>query len=79
MKTMTVGERLLAARTRLKKTQREIATALGVTQACVCEWEKGKAWLKLSDVRRVAKAYGLKPINLIPGEAEVAARKALAS
>ncbi len=76
---MTVGERLLTARTRLGKTQSQIAESLGVTQASVCDWETGKALLKLADVRRVAKAYGLKPVDLIPGEVELAARKARAS
>jgi transcriptional regulator with XRE-family HTH domain len=73
---MTVGERLLAARTRLKKTQSEMGDLLDVTQTCICEWETGKALLKLADVRRVAKAYGLKPVDLIPGETESAARRA---
>jgi transcriptional regulator with XRE-family HTH domain len=63
---MTVGERLKRARTRLDKTQAEIAAEVGCQQPTVHEWETDKAVPKTRDVRKVARAYGLRPEQLLP-------------
>lgn len=70
---MTVPERLRGARRKLKKRQRDIADEIGCTQPTIADWELGRALPRLQDLRTVAKAYGLKPEQLIPDETESAA------
>lgn len=57
------------ARRKLRKSQRDIAQEVGKTQPTVAEWEADRACPRLGEVRRVARAYGLKPVQLIPDEA----------
>jgi transcriptional regulator with XRE-family HTH domain len=54
------------ARKRLDKTQSQIADELGLPQPLISRWETGDAFPRTEDVRRVAKAYGLKPEQLLP-------------
>lgn len=63
---MTVGERLRKARERLRKRQADIAAELDCTQPTVAAWEADDALPRTADVRAVAKAYGLKPEQLLP-------------
>jgi transcriptional regulator with XRE-family HTH domain len=63
---MTVAERLRTAREKLGKTQLEIAEAVGKKQPTVCAWESGDTLPKTDEIRLVAKAYGLKPEQLLP-------------
>lgn len=69
---MTVGERLRKARKKLKKTQAEIAGELGKTQPTVTAWESDQTLPHTADVRAVARAYGLKPEQLLPVDGEAA-------
>jgi transcriptional regulator with XRE-family HTH domain len=59
-------ELMRAARLLAGKSQYEIATELGVAQALVSKWETGKGWPSTKNIRRVAKAYGLLPEQLLP-------------
>lgn len=61
-------ELMRAARERADKTQAQIADELGVTQPLIAKWEKGDGLPKTEDVRRVARAYGLKPEQILPAE-----------
>ncbi len=63
---MTVGERLRKARKKLAKRQLDIAVEVGRTQPTVAAWEADAALPETSIVRIVAKAYGLKPEQLLP-------------
>jgi transcriptional regulator with XRE-family HTH domain len=63
---MTVGEKLRRARRKLKKLQRDIADAVGVTQPTVHAWENDKWSPSIEQVRDVAQAYGLQPADLLP-------------
>lgn len=63
---MTVGQRLRRARHRLGKTQSDIAKETGRTQPCVHAWEADQALPRTSELRTVAKAYGVRPERLIP-------------
>lgn len=66
---MTVGERLREARKRIDKTQAEIAEIVGRTQPTVHAWESDQTLPRTEEVRVVAKAYGLKPEQLLPERA----------
>lgn len=63
---MTVGDRLKRAREKLGKTQTDIANELGRTQPTVHAWESGDASPRAKDIRAVAKAYGLRPDQILP-------------
>ncbi len=63
---MTVGERLQAARKRLRKTQSDIADELNCTQPTVHSWESDENLPRTKEIRAVAEAYGLRPELLLP-------------
>ncbi len=62
-KTSGVSVPLRAARERLEKTQRDIATELDVTQAAVSYWEAG-ATPRPELWGRIAKAYDVSEAEL---------------
>ena len=66
--TKTPAECMRAARDKAGKTQADIAHELGVTQPLIAKWEAGDALPRTEDVRKVAKAYGLKPEQILPQE-----------
>lgn len=61
-------EVMRAAREKAGKTQQEIADEVGVTQPLIHKWESGDGFPRTEDIRRVAKAYGVKPDQLIPAD-----------
>ena len=63
---LTFGARLRKARQRLGKSQLAIARELGKTQPTIHGYETDQAHPHLRDVRSVARAYGLRPAQLIP-------------
>lgn len=65
---MTVGERLKAARKRRNKTQQQIADELGCKQPTIADWESGRVLPKTREIRAVARAYGITPMQLLPDE-----------
>jgi transcriptional regulator with XRE-family HTH domain len=65
---VTTAERMRKARRAQKKRQRDIAEEVGRTQPTVAAWESGRAFPRLEELRRVARAYGLRPEFLIPAE-----------
>ena len=60
----TVGDVLIAARLRMRKTQAQIAKALGVVQSSVSDWERGRT--RPRDLRAVAAAYRVDVRRLLP-------------
>jgi transcriptional regulator with XRE-family HTH domain len=68
----TPAELMRAARERAGKTQEQLAVELGFTQVQIAKWEAGKALPTTKDIRRVARAYGLRPDQLIPSESSAA-------
>lgn len=63
---MTVGELLRKARKRRRKRQIDIANELGRTQPTISSWESDQTLPPARDARPVAKAYGLRPEQLLP-------------
>lgn len=55
-----VASTLIAARTRAKLTQAELAERMGTSQSAIARMESGKAAPSLTTLRRLAKATGLK-------------------
>ena len=51
--------RLLEARIAAKKTQEQLAGLLGVSTACVCQWEKGVTAPGVSRMPEVARVLGV--------------------
>lgn len=66
---MTTGELMRKSRKKQGKLQRQIAEELGCTQPTVHSWEADESHPHLKQVRAVARAYGLRPEQLIPREA----------
>lgn len=66
---MTTGELMRKSRLKKKKLQRHIAEELGCTQPTVHAWETDQSHPRVEQVRAVARAYGLRPEQLIPAEA----------
>lgn len=62
----TTGKLMRSAREQAGLTQQAIATVLGFTQAQIVKWESGEALPKTEDLPRVARAYGIEPIQLVP-------------
>ena len=67
-----IGDRLKRARKRNGKTQAQIAAEVGVTQPLVAKWEDGGGLPITDDLRKAARAYGLRPDQLIPPLAKTA-------
>lgn len=66
MAKRTTGEVLAAARERAALTQEQIAQALQRPQSWVSRLETGAVALRVRDMRRVARAYRIRPTDLIP-------------
>jgi transcriptional regulator with XRE-family HTH domain len=67
--TKTPGQVMQAARLAHKPeplTQDDIAKLCEVTQPLVARWESDKAPVPANRIRRAARAYGVKPEQLIP-------------
>lgn len=62
----TPGSIMKTARERAGKSQAQIAAELGVTQPLIFKWEHDISHPRTEDVRRVAKAYGIRLDLLIP-------------
>ena len=63
----TVASMLLAARTRAKLTQAELAERMGTSQSTIARLESGAAKPSLSTLRRLAHATGMRlKISLEP-------------
>lgn len=50
---------LKAARVNAGYSQKEAAEKLGVSNATLCEWEKGNTFPNVQQVDRICKLYGL--------------------
>ena len=59
---------LEAARRNAKLTQKEAATALGVSNATLCNWENGKSFPNAEQIERICDLYGVPydHINFLP-------------
>lgn len=68
-----VGQRMREARKRRGKSQEQTAKELECTQPTVAAWESGRTLPRVEDLRRVARTYGMRPLDLIPTEAKQAA------
>lgn len=59
---MTVfGERLKQTRRSCGKTRREVAGCLGVTEATVLNWERGKSYPRIDAYFKLAELYQFDP------------------
>lgn len=72
MAKKTPAELMREAREDAKRTQAELADEIGVSQVAVAKWESGANSVDVRRVRAVAKAYGLKPEQLIPQDESAA-------
>lgn len=51
---MTFAERLKELRLEKRLTQRELATRLGFSANCICEWEKGRSEPSIDSLKALA-------------------------
>lgn len=65
---MTIGDRIRKRRQRLRITQQELATAIGVTPQHVSAIEQNKRDPSLSSVARLAQELGVTTDYLITGK-----------
>lgn len=63
--TRTLGETLLAHRTRCQMTQEFVAGALGVSRQAVSKWEKGLSSPSTANLLALAKLYGVSVEELL--------------
>lgn len=56
---------LEAARRNVKLTQKEAADRLGVSNATVCNWEKGVSFPNVQQVEKICELYGVSYDDLI--------------
>src|SRR6266536_483215 len=61
-----VGERIRAERKRLKITQDELASEVGLTRTSITNLEKGKQKLLLHTLVQIADYLGTSPARLLP-------------
>ena len=57
-------EKIRLYREKAGLSQREFATAIGVTQAAVAQWETGAVSPTLDNLRKAAETLGCKPGDL---------------
>ena len=66
MNNREIGERIVEARTKLGRTQQEIADAVGVAKSTIQRYEKGKVnKLKIPVISEIARALSINPVWLI--------------
>jgi transcriptional regulator with XRE-family HTH domain len=71
----TFGRRLAAIRKDRGLSQAELATSVAKTRAAVGHWESGRAFIRGSDLARVARALGCRMRDLLaPVEAPIPPR-----
>ena len=63
--TRTLGETLLAHRTRCQMTQEFVAEALGDSRQAVSKWEKGLSSPSTANLLALAKLYGVSAEELL--------------
>ena len=63
--TRTLGETLLAHRTRCQMTQEYVAGSLGVSRQAVSKWEKGLSSPSTANLLALAKLYGVSVEELL--------------
>ncbi len=68
----TMGSRLRSMRQASGLTLADVACAIGVSAACVCQWERGKTYPKARFWSALAEAVGTTVTYLIAGEEELA-------
>ena len=56
---------LEAARRNVKLTQKEAADRLGVSNATICNWEKGTSFPNVQQVEKICELYGVSYDDLI--------------
>lgn len=71
--TATIGTRLRDLRRRRGYTLEEVGKSLGVTRACVCQWECGRSYPQHKFMPQLARTLGTSVSYLISGEREGAA------
>lgn len=59
----------LSCRKKAKLTQAQVAKALGVSDAAVCQWEKGETMPNASRLVAIAKLYKCKVDQLLKEDA----------
>lgn len=47
------------------KTQREVATAVGVSYGTFCDWTKGRAYPRMDKVQLLAEYFGIRKSDLV--------------
>jgi transcriptional regulator with XRE-family HTH domain len=68
---LPMGDRLRALRQRRGLTLAYVAARVGVTKACICQWEGGKSFPRRGSLEPLADALSTSVSYLIAGEGEV--------
>ena len=76
-KLWTVGDRIKEARLSARFTQKTFATALGVTQSAVTEWEKNRAFPKVERLDAIAAVTDVEVKYIIIGDITPGQREAM--
>ncbi|MHA1572838.1 MAG: helix-turn-helix domain-containing protein [Alphaproteobacteria bacterium] len=63
---MQTADRIKGNRARLRLTQEQLGAAIGVSRQHVSKWETGSSSPSLAMLRRLAKALGCTPGELVP-------------
>lgn len=61
-----IGIRIKLARINKGMKQKELAEKMGIKQAALCQWERGKRKPKIETLERIARALNVSIWELIP-------------
>lgn len=64
----SLGEKIKSARVRKKLTQRELGTMMGFghpPESIICKWESDEREMKISNLRKLANALGVRVGTLL--------------
>jgi transcriptional regulator with XRE-family HTH domain len=67
---MTWGTKLITYRKKLRLSQYEVAEQVGVSQAAYSTWEADTVIYKVNYLPKLAKAFGVSPVDLIPNQGD---------
>ena len=68
---MTIGEKIKARRNELGMTTEELGEKIGVQRSAITKYEKGRVDLKSKQIKAIADALGVLPVDLLADDQEL--------